>query len=398
MTSKARNFRFSHLKSIPVGVWAIGFVSLFMDASSELIHSLLPVFMVTTLGSTMTTVGFVEGIAEASALVAKIFSGTLSDYMGKRKLLTLVGYGIAALTKPLFPLANTVGLVFAARFVDRIGKGIRGAPRDALVGDIAPPEIRGSCFGLRQSLDTVGAFVGPLFAIIFMMLLANDIRTVLWIAVIPAFISVTVLMFGVKEPKTRREQNGYVRVRISDIRSIGDAYWKLVGITGTLALARFSEAFLVLKAQAVGLSVALVPMVLVVMNVAYALSSYPAGKLSDKGLDRKRVLLIGIGFLIAADIVLAFSSNLATLALGIILWGLHMGFTQALLAAMVTDTTPVHLRGTAYGIFNLVSGISMLFASVIAGFLWDNFGASITFFAGASFSILSLFSLSLIRI
>lgn len=397
MTSDGSHLRFARLRSIPKSIWALGCVSLFMDASSELVHSLLPVFMVTTLGASVTSVGVVEGIAEATALITKIFSGTLSDYLGKRKLLTLIGYGMAAFTKPLFPLADTIGTVFTARFVDRIGKGVRGAPRDALIGDIAPSEIRGACFGLRQSLDTVGAFIGPLLAMLFMMLLADDIRAVLWIAVIPAFISVAILAFGVKEPEHHHNPNGKPPFRICDIRHAGNAYWQLVAIAGILTLARFSEAFLVLKAQAIGLPIALVPMVMVVMSLAYSLSAYPAGKLSDDGMSRQSVVLIGMGFLIAADLVLGFTDNLWMLALGVALWGLHMGFTQGLLAAMVTDTTPPHLRGTAYGVFNLFSGIAMLLASIIAGVLWDGFGTSVTFFTGAAFTGMALIGLLMVR-
>lgn len=384
------------LKKIPRGIWALGFVSMFMDTSSELIHSLLPIFMVSTLGASMTSVGIIEGIAESTALIVKMSSGTLSDYFGKRKLLVMIGYGLAALTKPLFPIANTVSMVFTARVVDRIGKGIRGAPRDALVGDIAPPEIRGACFGLRQALDTVGAFLGPLLAIVGMLLLADNIRMVLWIAVIPAFIAFLLLALGVKEPQQKHAPKAKSPIRIRDIRHAGSAYWQLVAIAGVLTLARFSDAFLILKAQATGLPVAFVPMVMVIMNIVYALAAYPAGLLSDT-LNSKTVLLIGIAFLIAADVVLGFSSSLWMFALGIILWGLHMGFTQGLLAAMVTDTAPSRLRGTAYGIFNLVCGIAMLVASVIAGILWDKFGASMMFLTGAVFTSIALIGLLLIH-
>jgi len=369
---------------------------MFMDASSELVHSLLPVFMVSTLGASVTLLGFIEGIAEATAMIIKIFSGILSDYFGKRKLLTLIGYSLAAFTKPLFPLADSIGLVFTARFIDRIGKGIRGAPRDALVGDIAPPEIRGACFGLRQSLDTVGAFIGPLLAIILMMLFTGDIRTVLWIAVIPAFIAVAVLFFGVKEPKEHLANKVRTPIRIRDIHQFGNSYWLLITIAGILTLARFSEAFLVIKAQATGLPIALVPMVMVVMSIAYTLTSYPVGEISDR-LNRCTILIIGILLLIASDIALAFTNNLWMLTLGVSLWGLHMGFTQGLLATMVTDTTPSHLRGTAYGIFNLASGIAMLFASIIAGVLWDNYGAAITFMAGAIFASVAAVGLYLYK-
>lgn len=386
MNDSSENNRSIHAKpAIPASIWALGFVSMFMDASSELIHSLLPVFMVSVLGVSMTEVGIVEGIAEATANITKIFSGTLSDYLGKRKLLTLIGYGMAAITKPLFPLANTVWLVLTARFIDRIGKGIRGAPRDALVGDLAPEEIRGACFGLRQSLDTVGAFIGPLLAILFMILLKGNIRAVMWVAVIPAFLAVLTLAFGVPEPETRKDGKARVPIRIRDIYSVGKPFWILVVLAGVLTLARFSEAFLVLKAQNTGLSMTFVPAVMVVMNIVYALAAYPAGILSDR-LDRKTVLLIGIVLLIAADITLGLSTNLMVLALGVSLWGLHMGFTQGLLATMVTDTTPAALRGTAFGVFNLVCGIAMLLASVIAGGLWDKYGPAATFYTGAGFA------------
>jgi MFS family permease len=363
-----------------------------MDTSSELIHSLLPVFMVSVLGASMASVGAIEGIAEASALIAKLFSGVLSDYFGKRKPLTVIGYGLAALTKPLFPMANSIGTVLTARFLDRIGKGIRGAPRDALMGDIAPPEIRGACFGLRQALDTVGAFLGPLLAVAGMLLLANNLRAVLWIAVVPAILAVLILIFGVQEPELHRADKVRSPIRIGDIRHIGSAYWQLVAVAGILTLARFSDAFLILKAQATGLSIAFVPLVMVAMNVFYAGAAYPAGALSDV-VNRKTVLLIGVALLIAANVVLGYTSNLWMLALGVGLWGLHMAFTQGLLATMVTDTTPAGLRGTAYGIFNLVCGLAVLCASIIAGLLWDTFGPSATFFAGAAFTGLAFIGL-----
>ena len=382
----------SPFSQIPRSIWALGLVSLFMDTSSELVHSLLPVFMVSTLGASMTSVGIVEGIAEATALIAKIFSGTLSDHFQKRKLLVAIGYGMAALSKPLFPLANSIPTVLTARFIDRIGKGIRGAPRDALVGDIAPPEIRGACFGLRQSLDTVGAFLGPSLAIAGMLLLANNIRAVMWVAVIPAMIAFLILVFGVKEPEMQHADKSKPPLRIRDIRHVGSAYWKLVAIAGVLTLARFSEAFLVLKALATGLPIAYVPLVMVVMNVFYSGAAYPAGILSDR-VNRKTVLLIGVAFLIAADVVLGYTTSLWMLALGVGLWGLHMAFTQGLLATMVTDTTPPELRGTAYGVFNLVCGVAMLVASVIAGLLWDQFGPSVMFFTGAAITTVATLAL-----
>ena len=383
---------------IPKSIWALGFVSLFMDVSSELIHSLMPIFMVTTLGVSVTAVGVVEGIAEATALLTKIVSGTLSDYLGKRKLLTLIGYGLAAITKPLFPLADSLGLVLASRFLDRVGKGIRGAPRDALIGDIAPAEIRGACFGLRQSMDTVGAFIGPLLAMLFLFVFAGHIRAVLWVAVLPAFISLAILAFGVREPKNSRPA-GEIRVpiRFRDVRRFGKPYWQLVAIAGVLTLARFSEAFLILKAQAIGLPLVLVPMVMVVMNIVYALAAYPAGVLSDR-INRINILLVGVAFLVAASLVLVVANGPWMLMLGVSLWGIHLGLTQGLFAAMIVDATPAELRGTAFGMFNFVSGIAMLVASVVAGVLWDRYGAGATFLAGAIFAGIALVGLAFRRV
>ena len=378
------------LRAIPKSIWALGFVSLFMDTSSELIHSLLPVFLVSVLGASALSVGFIEGVAEATAAITKVFSGTLSDYLGKRKMLTVIGYGLAAVTKPLFPLAGSAALIFTARLIDRIGKGIRGAPRDALIGDIAPSHLRGACYGLRQSLDTVGAFAGPLLAIAFMVLLANDIQAVFWIAVIPAFISVAILIFAVKEPETTRSE-GETRspIRVQDLRRMGAAYWWLVIVGAVLAMARFSEAFLVLRAENIGLSIALVPMVFVVLNAVYAASAYPAGTLSDR-MDRRFILMIGFVVLIVADVVLALATGIWLVMAGVVLWGLHMGLTQGLLAAMVADATPPKIRGTAFGIFNLATGLALLGGNLIAGLLWDHYGPFATFFVGAGITAVAL--------
>jgi MFS family permease len=377
-------------------VWALGFVSLSMDTSSELVHSLLPIFLVTVLGASMTSVGLIEGVAEATALVTRIFSGTLSDYLGHRKALTVLGYGLGAVTKPLFPLAGSVGMVLTARFIDRVGKGIRGAPRDALVADLSPPHLRGASFGLRQSLDTVGAIAGPVVAIVAMGLLANDIRAVFWIAVIPALLSIVILLAFVNEPDRRADtSSARVPLRLANIKTLGPAYWAVVTVGAVLTLARFSEAFLVLRASGTGLAITFVPLVLVVMNIAYAASAYPAGVWSDRA-GRRVVLLAGVAVLVLADVVLATASGIWFVMLGIALWGLHMGLTQGLLATMVTDTAPAALRGTAFGAFNLVSGIAMLAASVLAGLLWDRFGPTGTFAAGAIFSLISLVGFTLV--
>lgn len=392
----AQELRSASLRRIPRGVWALGLVSLFMDVSSEMIHALLPVYLVAVLGASALTVGFIEGIAEATAMITKIFSGALSDWLGRRKLLAAIGYGLAAFTKPVFPLATNIGWLIAARFVDRIGKGIRGAPRDALVADLSPADIRGASFGLRQSLDTVGAFLGPLLAIGLMTLTADNFTAVFWIAVVPAFIALALMVFGVEEPQRNADGISRARLRLADAGRLSAAFWAVTAVAAVLALARFSEAFLILKAHAVGLSTALVPAVLVVMNVAYALSAYPAGALSDR-IGRRGLLLTGVALLILADLVLAFAGSLPWVAAGTAIWGLHMGFTQGLLATLVADTAPEDLRGTAFGAFNFVSGIAMLLASVIAGALWDGFGPRMTFLAGAAVTSIAFGGLAAIH-
>ncbi len=371
---------------VPGAVWVLGFVSLLMDVSSEMIHSLLPVFMVTSLGASALAVGIVEGVAEATALVVRVFSGTLSDYLGKRKMLAVVGYGLGAMSKPLFAVAGSVQWVFAARFIDRVGKGIRGAPRDALIADVTPPEVRGAAYGLRQSLDTVGAFLGPLLAIALMLLLAGDFRAVFAVAVIPGVLSVALLMFGVHEANRIRSPTATSPLSFAGLKTLSAAYWWVVFAGGVFTLARFSEAFLLLRAQEQGLRDAYAPLVLVLMNVVFALTAYPMGKLADRA-SPTRLLAAGLAVLVAADVVLARSGGLAVTAIGVGLWGLHMGMTQGVLAALIAANAPGELRGTAFGLFYLVSGGAMLVASVVAGFVWDSYGAPVTFYAGALFAL-----------
>jgi MFS family permease len=376
--------------AIPRSVWMLGFVSMFMDISSEMIHSLLPVFMVSWLGAGALAIGMVEGVAESTALVSKVFSGVLSDYLGKRKALAVLGYGLGALSKPLFAMAGSINAVLAARFIDRIGKGVRGAPRDALLADLTPAPIRGAAFGLRQALDTVGAFIGPLLAIALMLALSGNFRKIFWFAVIPGAISVLLLAFGIDEPKTtgaRGQSKTPIQWRM--LKELSSGYWWVVIVGAVFTLARFSEAFLILRTRQTGLPDAWTPAVLVLMNIVYALTAYPAGYLADR-ISRRLLLVVGIIFLIAADIVFANAETLVLSAFGIILWGLYLGFSQGLLAAMVADSAPANLRGTAFGFFNLASGAAMLMASGLAGLLWDQMGASMTFYAGAIFSIAAL--------
>ncbi|MFC5437806.1 MFS transporter [Rhodanobacter umsongensis] len=385
--------RRSTLRRIPRGIWALGFVSMLMDTSSEMIHALLPVYLVTVLGTSALTVGLIEGVAESTAAITKVFSGVLSDWLGRRKLLVAIGYGMAAFTKPVFPLAGTVGWVITARFVDRIGKGIRGAPRDALIADLAPSELRGASFGLRQSLDTAGAFIGPALAIGLMWLTADNIRWVFWAALPPAFAALALVLFVVHDrPAQAREKRVHAPLSRVELVRLPPLYWGVVSIAAVFTLARFSEAFLVLRAQELGLALALIPLVLVVLNVVYAFSSYPVGVLADR-FDRGTLLALGVAVLAVSDMVLALVGGLGGLALGVVLWGLHMGMTQGLLATLVADAAPANLRGTAFGVFNLVSGLALLAASAVAGTLWDAFGSRATFLAGAGIATITVLAL-----
>ena len=378
--------------NMPRTVWVLGLVSLLMDLSSELVHSLLPVFMTTVLGAGMLAVGIVEGIAEATASVLKAFSGALSDRMKRRKPLVVLGYGLAALSKPLFPLAGSVALVLGARVMDRIGKGIRGAPRDALIADVTPEALRGRAYGLRQGLDTAGAVLGPLAAVGLMLAYASDVRTVLWFAAVPAALAVAVLVLFVREPEPQART--VTAVSLSMMVFLGKKYWAVVALGAVLTLARFSEAFLILRAQELGVALAMLPVVLVVMNVVYTAIAYPAGMAADRG-HRKALLVWGLAALIAADLLLARGS-LPLLAAGVVLWGAHMGLTQGLLSTLVAGAAPAELRGTAFGVFHLVSGVALLAASVLAGWLWSAFGAAWTFYAGALFTAVALAGMLLV--
>jgi MFS family permease len=379
----------SAVSRLPASVWTLGMVSLLMDTSSELIHSLLPLFLVTTLGASTFAVGIIEGVAEATAMITKLFSGYLSDYVRRRKPLVVLGYGLAALTKPIFPLASSFGWVVFARFLDRVGKGIRGAPRDALIADITPSDLRGASYGLRQALDTVGAVAGPLLAIGAMLWLADNFRLVFWVAVVPAFAAVAVLVLGVREPERAEETAGpQPRISFADCKRLPATYWWVVALAAVMTLARFSEAFLVLRAQSVHMITAWIPLVMALMSVVYAAVAFPAGVFADHGHQRA-LLSGGLLALIAADLILAGAASVPQVLAGTAVWGLHMGLTQGLLAALVAETAPADLRGTAFGLFNLMSGVALLAASVLAGWLWDGYGPTITFVASAVFAAIA---------
>ncbi len=386
-------------KALPGSIWALGMVSLFMDVSSEMIHGLLPVFVTGTLGVSAALLGWIEGLAEATASIVKLFSGAISDWAGKRKPLMLLGYGLAALTKPMFPLAATAGTVFTARIIDRVGKGIRGAPRDAYVADVTAPEQRGAAYGLRQSLDTVGAFIGPGIAIAFMLLWSDDLRRVLWIAVLPAFIALGILAVWVREPEQRlaagRKPANPLMLR--EWKRFPARFWKLLFVVALFTLMRFSEAFLVLRVQVSGLDEAYAPLALVVMSGVYMFSAWPAGVLSDR-MPRLGLLVIGCLVMVGADLLLAFGGSVVAVFVGIATWGLHMGLTEGVLAAFVADFAPEDLRGSAFGAMNLVRGVLLLVASVIAGALWTHGGPHDTFLAGAAMAtVTTLAAIALLR-
>jgi len=390
-------------ESLPRSVVTLGLVSLCMDASSELVHSVLPVFLVTVLGASAVAVGILEGIAEATAAITKVFSGVLSDRWRRRKSLIVAGYGLAALTKPLFPLAESVTWVLTARFLDRIGKGIRGAPRDALIADLVAPAQRNAAYSLRQSLDSIGAFLGPLLAIGLLALWQEDLRLVLWVAVVPAALAVLLLIVGVEDSgpgrfaitstadreRPRRDWSGH-------LRALGGRYWAVVGLGAVIAMARFSEAFLVLRARQLGLPLQWVPAVVMVLSLVYAASAYPAG-MAARRWSRRTLLCWGLVVLVLADLVLATAASGTVLFVGVALWGLHLGLTQGLLSALVADTVDPGRAGTAFGFFNLLTGMCLLAASTLAGVLWENVGAAATFYAGAAFSGVAVAGLLLYR-
>lgn len=382
--------------TIPSGIWALGMVSMFMDISSEIIHGLLPVFLVTVIGANVETVGFIEGLGEAVALIVRVFSGAISDKLPRRKPLILAGYLLGTLSKPLFALAQGTGMVIGARVSDRIGKGIRGAPRDALIADLAPVSIRGAAYGLRQTLDSLGAFLGPLLGIILMFALNNAFRSVFWLALIPGMIAVIIIVLFVREPPTHESHNNAKRLLFGEIRSLSASFWSVLIIGVVFTLSRFSEAFMLLRAEKLGLAAHWVPGVLLVMSLFYALTAYPVGRLSDR-TGRISLLSIGLIFLILADLVLAYAHKVSWVLVGAGIWGIHMGFTQGLFSALVADTANTHQRGTAFGVYGLATGLAILFASVFAGWLWDVSGPRATFLAGALFALISLFALMVYR-
>lgn len=380
---------------IPKTVWVLGLVSLLMDISSEMVQTLLPFYLVSGLGASAVMVGFIEGLSVAIATVTKLFSGVIADWTRRRKWLAVLGYGLGALSKLLFPLATSIGWVVTAKAIDRVGKGIRGTPRDALIADVTPPEIRGAAFGLRKSLDTVGGFIGPLAAIGLMIALSGNVLAIFWIAVIPAFLSVAALIVGVREPDAPGKPSGQPGLRAADFLKLNRQVWLVIVAASILTLARFSEAFLLLKSQEAGFAPTWVPLTMVIMHAVYGLTAYPVGRLSDS-IGRRGLLLLSIAVLAAAYVVLAFATGIGLFLAGIVLWGLHMGLSQGLLATLIADAAPRDLKGTAFGAFNLMTGAMVLIGNVTAGMIWDAYGSFGTFITGAALSLLVLVVMTLL--
>lgn len=382
---------------IPATVWVLGIVSLLMDVSTELIQTLLPLYLVGTLGASVALVGFIEGLSVAVATLSKLASGVIADWTGRRKPLAVLGYGLGAVSKLIFPLAASVGWILAAKAIDRIGKGIRATARDALIADVTPPELRGASFGLRKSLDTVGGSIGPLAAIGLMLVFAGDVLTVYWVAVVPALLAVGLLAFGIREPAQPAGPAKDGPPRLADIVLLNTAAWLAILISCLLTAARFSEAFLLLKAQDAGFSAAWVPLTMVVMNAVYGLTAYPVGRLSD-AIGRRGLLFVSLVLLVAAYLVLAAADSRAVFVAGIVLWGLHLGFSQGLLATLIADAAPEALRGTAFGVFNLMTGGVVLAGNVIAGLIWDAHGPSAAFMTGAGVSVVAMVMLGAVSL
>lgn len=378
---------------IPSTIWMLGLTSLFMDVSTEIVHSVMPIYLVTVLGASPMLVGAIDGVAEATASIMKVFSGALSDWVGRRKPLAIAGYGMAAITRPILPFASTVTEIFALRILDRIGKGVRVAPRDALVADHVRPEILGAAYGLRQGLDTIGALVGPIIAAIVLASSNNDFQWVFWVSCIPAALCVLIISLGVSEAARPADRpRPAFPLRPSQVRRLRGVFWGSMAIIMLLLIPRFSEGFLLLKAQQSGISVTWVPLLLAAVNLVAAPVSFPAGRLSDR-IGRRHLVMSGFAVLVAAQLVLTVTDGPIGVLVGALFWGLHLGMTQGVLAAMIVDHAPADLRGTAFGVFHVASGLAVLVGSFGAGWIWDQLGSTTMFATAAAIGVAGLAAL-----
>lgn len=374
---------------VPALVWVLGRVSLLTDISSEMILAVLPVYLGTVMGVSMATIGLIEGIAEATAAVMRVFAGAIGDRLGRYKAIVVFGYGLSALSKIVFPFAGSPAPIFAARIIDRVGKGLRTSPRDAMIARATHPSILGRAFGIRQSLDTLGAVFGPLLAIVILGVTHNDFQLLFWIAVAPGVLAVIVLTRAAEEPNGGATPLQRIPLTRADLARLGFAFWWIAAGAAFLTFGRGAKAFLVLRTEDVGVPLWLVPIAFVIMNTVYAATAYPVGGLSDR-IDRRRLLAAGIVVLILSDVVLAMASGPWVGLLGVVLWGLHFGMTQGVLATLVVDSAPEPLRGTAFGAFSLLSGFALVASGALGGMVWDAWGPSTLFWLATGAATLSL--------
>lgn len=381
-------------------VWAAGLVSLLTDISSEMIVPVLPLFLTGVLGASAQVVGLIEGVAEFTASLVKSVSGWLSDRAGRRKPLMVLGYGVSNVVKPFLGLTGSWGQVLAIRFADRFSKGVRGAPRDALIADSTPTHLRGRAFGLHRGLDTVGAAIGPLTAALVLNLYAGNLRAVFWWTAVPGVLAVLLLVGFVRD--TGRRAAGAAPTAPSPVMRgwslslqplVPRLRWFVV-VSTVFAIGNSADAFLVLRAQGLGLSVALVPIAYFLFNASYAVLSYPAGALSDK-IGRRPVLLGG--FIAFALIYAGFGAARHSWQVWILFlfYGIYYAGTEGIQKAYMTDHVGAEQRGTAVGILNAWTGLAALPASLIAGVMWDRFGQPATFYVSAAIAVLATLLLAM---
>jgi MFS family permease len=366
-------------------VWVAGWVSFFMDVSSEMVYPLVPLFLSSTLGVSKSVVGLIEGIAEATASLLKLFSGVIADRFGKNKLLMGFGYGISTASRPILALASGWGMVFLARFTDRAGKGIRTAPRDAIIAASTPPGQLGLAFGFHRALDTAGAVVGPAVALAILAVWAADFRLVFWLSVVPGVLAVALIVWFI-------EADGRVRPAQAalawSLRGFDDRFWEFLLVIGLFSLGNSSNAFLILKAEQVGTSPAWISGIYVGYNALYALMSVPGGLLADR-VGMRRMIIVGLGLFAAVYAGIALASTPQQIAALFLCYGIYMGLTEGVQRAYLATLAPKERTATAFGLYHMVVGIAILPASLFAGVLWDTVGPAAPFLFGAGMAALA---------
>ncbi|MBI5682857.1 MAG: MFS transporter [Deltaproteobacteria bacterium] len=357
-----------------------------MDISSEMIYPLVPLFLATILGTTKTTIGIIEGVAESTASILKVFSGYLSDKLGRRKLLMGLGYGVSVLSRPIMGLSVSWSQVLAARFIDRLGKGIRTAPRDAIIADSVETNNLGKAFGFHRAMDTVGAVIGPAIAFFLLLIFSNNFRLIFWLSMIPGLIAVALIIFFITEKRKSRDELAKLpKLTIKDFDGNFRHYMIVIAL---FSIGNTSDAFLILRAENLGVDKEYIPVVYLLFNLVYSMSSMPLGILADKIGFRKTIIL---SFILYAAVYLGF--GLADSAYHVLflfcIYGVFKGMSEGTQRAYLATLSPPERKATAFGIYHMVVGFALLPASIIGGFLWDRIGPHATFFYGALTGILS---------